>query len=156
MDTNKVNDELKEKLLSLVPKTAYHYDRVVFLENSNGLHYEGAADGFREFLIDNKVRHHVVYNLSSLDKEALVEVAKDCLDTLVVFETTGTTQEFKFLLEVFILLTNKGYHFRFMECSTYDFQLYRLPENVGNGLISYHNLQCSGFDSEWKLREVTK
>ena len=76
--------QVQKEVLKLVPKTSYHHDRVIFLENSNGLDYEGAADTLREFLIENKIRHHVEYNLGSKTTEELEEIAASCLDSLVV------------------------------------------------------------------------
>ena len=151
-------ENIKQEILDIIPKTAYHYDRVIFLENSNGLSYEGAADTFREFLVDNKIRHNVLYNIDSLSKENLIDVCKSCLDMLVVFETTGTSDNFKQLVEIFVHLTNNGYRFKFMECSVYDFKFYRLPELIGDGCISYHNLQCCGWSDmfEWSLTEIKK
>jgi hypothetical protein len=151
-----MNKGMKTRLLELVPKTAYNYDRVIILENSNGLHYDGAASAFREkFLIPNKIRHHVVYNVRSL---ALEEVARSCLGTLVVFETTGVTESFRALMSIFLRLTNEGYNFRFIECSRYRFQLYRIPEEAGGGCVSYHNLECySDSDlKDWELTELER
>jgi len=149
---------IKKQILELIPKSSYSCDRVVILENSNSLYPEGAANTFREFLIENKIRHNVIYNLDKLDKIGLQSVAENCLSKLVVFETTGITDSYHELMSIFIQLTHNGHRFRFMECSVYNFQRYRLPDYVGEGCLSYHNLQCCQ-DSElndWDLQEVTK
>ena len=120
--------QVQKEVLKLVPKTSYHHDRVIFLENSNGLDYEGAADTLREFLIENKIRHHVEYNLSKKTAVELEEIAASCLYSLVVFETTGISNTFRSLINSFIKLTNSGYRFRFIEASKYNFHFYVLPK----------------------------
>lgn len=150
--------KLVKDLLKLVPESRSNYDRVIFLENSNGLHSDGAAECVRSILIENKVRHHIIYNLDDMTDNQLEEAAKSCLDSLVVYETTGTSKSFRKLIEIFIKLTNKGYRFRFIEASVYNFQFYRLPDEIGEGCLSYHNLECCPWSEidEWNLEEVKK
>src|ERR1035437_3114809 len=80
------NSKIHSKLLKVIGEQR-SFDEITILENSNGLS-DSAISNFRIWLIENKIRHNVVYCVRQLPLEYLRDVVRGA-DT-IAFETTGT------------------------------------------------------------------
>lgn len=150
---------MKEELLSIIPKDMpYRGDSVIFFERSNSLYSEGAASNFREFLIENKIRHNVILNIDQLTDDQLREVVCGCLDSVLCFETTGTYHELNDkIAHIIISLSNKGYRFTILECYAYEPKYYGIPQEANEENIKLYSLDSYSEDIEdWELTKREK
>lgn len=134
----------------------YASDCVTFLENSDSLHSDGAANNLRDFLIENKIRHNVVGYLEELTQKHLINVVKKGLNCVLAFETTGLSNRFHEVKDIIIKLSNEGYRFTLIECVIDKAVVCRIPKEANDNLELY-SLECFDEDIEdWELTKRTK
>ncbi len=133
-----------------------HSDKITFLENSNGLYSDGAAQNFRKWLIENKIMHNVIMSVSDMPIELLKEIIEHTTD-IIVFETTGTYEITKTLRDYLIQLTKNGHHRKVIECCIREPHFGTLPDEVNEDYLKVYSLNSYKDNmNDWKLTRVRK
>jgi len=149
--------ETIDKLLEMIPKSlGYDTNSVTIFENNMELNSESAINNFRNFLVDNKIKHNTIGGLAELSNSYLIQTVKNTLDGYIVFESTGITQRFKDMIQIVTTLSKQGYRFKVIECVMQYASINFIPDEASDDLELY-SVYCFDEDiSKWKLEQRFK
>ncbi len=142
-------DKIHTQLFKVIGEQG-RFDEIIIIENSNGL--EGAIGNFRNWCVENKIKHNVLYSASDLPLDYVKEIIRNA-DT-IAFETTNTYQITQDLKDYIVSL--KGYRMKIIECYTFEPVFWVLPKGISKEmdmwiLDSYHEDM-----SYWKIEKLKK
>lgn len=146
-----------KELLEIIPShEGYGNDKVIILEGSSSLNSDSAIMYFRDYLVENKIKHNVVYNLDLMDNTLLIDTIKKGLGCIIAFETTGISKSFDKVKQIIVHLSNNGWHFNLIECSYRGyFVVNRVPKEANQESIKLYHLDCMNEDViNWDLKVI--
>ena len=146
----KTNSLIHKELLKIVGNhTDWRADEILFLENQSSLG-DTAANNFRIWCVENKIKHNILYNIKKLPFEYLAESIKDA--SFIAFETTGTNEIVGKLRDY--LLSLKDYPKKIIECYISEPVFMYLPKGAVHKMWSLHCVN-NNMD-KWELYKLSK
>lgn len=150
MEEIKTDSRINNELLKIFKnREGWLGDEVLFLENQNDLG-DTAANNFRIWCVENKVRHNILYNIKKLPFDYLAEAIKGT--DFIAFETTGTNEIVGKLRDYIVSL--KDNRKRIIECYISEPVFSNLPKGAVHQMWA---LGCLNKDMEkWELSKLSK
>lgn len=144
----KTESKIHKALLNIVGDQG-RMDDILFLENQNTLG-DTAAENFRIWCVENKIRHNALYNISDINFDYL-KSAIEWAD-IIVFETTGTYEIVGKLRE--FILSIKDRPKKIIECYIHEPKFKGLPKEAIHKMWVLNSYDDDMLN--WQLSKLSK